>query len=438
LLKNSGGRVESIAYDDNGNGHWERIYRLADYSERNVPHLIVMLDSIPFESIRAQYRGGDFPMFNPPQKVIAPFPSLTEICYGRLLGCPPLPGVVDDYYDRDAGGVADTLSERVFGGYREPWEQRLDYTASMYESGLSYMKPREWYAAELARAKREFDRSPNRVTLVYFSSASSMVSRFGKAGLDEVLAGIERMCVQILYERQGAVKITLMADHGHNLMATKNISLAPTLKSAGFHVSDQLCGPEDVVLELHGLVTYTGIRAGRPAAVARTLCTLPTITLAAYMEGDRVMVQSAKGTSAIECREQKLRYLPLDGDVLEYAPVVAAMQAGGKADAGGFATDADWFAETLDHLYPDAPRRLWDAFHGTVTHPPEIMITTQDGFCAGREDFQMFIKMASTHGSLNQVNSATFVMSMTDRVKGPMRTADVLEIIEPGWTPRLH
>ena len=437
LLKNDAGRVESVAYDDDGNGNWDRVYRLGDYADVNVPHLIVLLDSIPFDAVAQRYRSGDFPMFRPPQKVIPPFPSLTEICYSRLLGCPPLPGMVDGYFDRDAQGYADSLSDRIFGE-RQPWERRLDYTASMFESAQSYLQPRDWYAAELARAKTAFDKSPTRVTIVYLTSASSMLCRFGRPGMDEVLDGIERFCVQLLYERQGAVKITLMADHGHNLMASQNIPLAQILTAAGFHVSDRLEKPEDVVLELHGLVTVTSIRTNRPAAVARALSSQPEITLSAYMDGARVMVRSADGLASIDCRDGKLAYIATEGDALGYLPLVAAMKSAGKADQNGFASDADWFAATLDHLYPDAPRRLWDAFHGAVIHPPDLIVTTKDGFCAGRDDFQMFIHMASTHGSLNQVNSATFVMSMTDRVKGPMRTGEMLEAIEPGWSPRVR
>jgi len=39
--------------------------------------------------------------------------------------------------------------------------------------------------------------------------------------------------------------------------------------------------------------------------------------------------------------------------------------------------------------------------------------------------------MASTHGGLNQVNSAAFVMSMTHRMNSPKRTGEVLQTLEP-------
>ena len=435
LLSGSDGRIESVAYDDAGNGHYNRIYRLDDYPDQAVPHLIVLLDSIPYQAVADRYAAGEFRFFDPPQKVIPPFPSLTEICYSRLLGAPPLGGFVDDYYDLDAGASSATMWQRLLSGYREPWERRLHYAASSYHAGLAYLNPREWFEAELAIAKQTLDRSPDRVTLVYFISASSMLSKYGKAGLDEVLDGVQQLCTQLLYERQGALKITLLADHGHNLVATKNISLAGPLAKAGFHVAEQLRNHNDVVLELHGLVTYVGVRTTQPAAVARALCACLQVQWATYMDGKRVILCDTDGLAAIDCRDYKLRYTTLTHDVLRYGPVVDALTKTGKGSTGGFFGDADWFSMTLDHEYPDAPRRLWDAFHGTVIHPPEVMVAIRDGYCAGRPEFERFITMASTHGSLNQVNSATFVMSMTGRAKHPLRTGEVMATIEPGYVP---
>lgn len=438
LLKDDSGRVESVAYDDAGDGRFNRVYRLGDYRNRDVPHLIVLLDSIPFWAVAQRWDRGDFRYFDRPQKLIPVFPSLTELCFSRLLGAPPLPGIVDNYYDRDARGTRTLFWDRVTGRYREPWERRVQYAASTYESGLAYLRPREWFAAELARAKQTFDDSPERVTLVYLVSASAMLSRYGRAGLDEVLDGTNRLCTEVLYERQGAVKITVMADHGHNLMATTNISLEPALRAAGFNPTDRLVNPNDVVIELHGLVTYTGIRTNRPAKVAAAVLTCPQVELATYMAGAAVIVRDARGSASIECRDGKFRYRPIDGDPLHYGPVIASMRTRGECDSEGFASDADWFDATVDQENPDGPRRLWDAFHGTVVHPPELMITTRDGFSAGRGDLQFFIKMASTHGSLNQINSATFVMTMTGRVKRPLRTGDVLGVIEPGYIPAVR
>ena len=68
-------------------------------------------------------------------------------------------------------------------------------------------------------------------------------------------------------------------------------------------------------------------------------------------------------------------------------------------------------------------------------HSTEVMLTLHDGYCAGNPTFDKFIHMASTHGGLNQINSATFIMTMTYRAKGPMKSRDILPTIEPGYWP---
>jgi hypothetical protein len=256
--------------------------------------------------------------------------------------------------------------------------------------------------------------------------------------MDEIIDGVERLCLRILYERQGAVKISLLADHGHNLVESKNISLADPLKKAGYHVAGHIDGNRDVVLEINGLVTYAAVRTVEPEAVAKVLAAQPQIELAMYLDGDRVIVRNSCGSATVECKNRRVRYVPIDADILNYASVVDALKSAGKADADGFASDEDWFAATLDHEFPDAPRRVWDAFHGTVVHPPEVMLTLKDGYCAGLPEYEKFITMASTHGGLNQLNSATPIMSMTGRVKGPLKSKQVLSVLEPGFEPAVR
>src|SRR5450432_1670541 len=73
------GQADQLLYDDDGDGKPDRIYRLADYSNDDGPQVILLLDSIPFETMKERFDRGDFRWFSQPQKMIAPFPSLTEI-----------------------------------------------------------------------------------------------------------------------------------------------------------------------------------------------------------------------------------------------------------------------------------------------------------------------------------------------------------------------
>jgi predicted RND superfamily exporter protein len=433
------GNVDRLLYDDDGDGTVDRTYRLADYPNGSVPHLILLLDSIPYETMAQRYRGGDFRWFGPPRKMIAPFPSLTEICYTDVLHAPPLPGVIDQYFDPRTQKRTGGLWKRV-GGYTQPWERRLDYHIDIVGQGLSFLDADKWFAAELEQARRAVEASPDRVPIVYLSSAASMVCMHGRAGAEAVLDGARRLCLQLLYERRGAIKISMMADHGHNYMPSKNSSLAVMLEEAGFHPADRLVKDRDCVIEMNALVTVSGIHTRYPPEVASALVRHEPIEVAIYQQGDRSIIQTARGRAAVECRGARLRYVPVDGaDVLGYAPVIDRLKSQGKMDAEGFADDRVWFHETLDHPWPNAPRRVWDALHGRFINPPDVILSLKDGYYSGYASYEKFVKMASTHGGLNQVNSATFVMTMTGRLADvqAVRHEDVLGVLEPGYEPRV-
>jgi hypothetical protein len=428
------GRLDAVAYDDGEDGKFDRVYRLADYANEDVPHLILLLDSIPFQMAADRYAGGEFRWFDPPTKVIAPFPSLTEICYGQLLAGAPMPGMVAQYYDPRKRRLHDGLWDRGVMGNLYPWEQYLDYRSGSKEEGLTYLDPQKWYHAELERARRAFDDSPNRTTIVYLTSASGMACKYGREGIDQVLDGAARLCLQLLYERHGAIKISMMADHGHNLVTSKNIDVGELLRRAGFNVATYIQKPSDVVLEAYGLVTYAAVRTTEPKRVTAALLTSEGVDMACYLDGGHVAVCDNRGCATIDARgPEKLRYRATTSDVLKLEPVIALLREKGKLDADGFATRDDWFAATVDHEYPDAPARLWDAFHRLVVNPPEVMFTARDGYTAGLPSFERFITMKSTHGSLNQINTATFLMTMTGRAKAPLRTRDVIRTIAPDF-----
>src|SRR5438874_9263112 len=98
-----------------------------------------------------------------------------------------------------------------------------------------------------------------------------MLSKYGQRGLDRVLAQVQRLCIDLLYEYHGAIKITLLADHGHNLMRSKNVSVESALRAAGFHPTNQIEHDDDVVPEVNGLVTYAAVHTTQPVRVAKAL-----------------------------------------------------------------------------------------------------------------------------------------------------------------------
>lgn len=432
LLRDSSGKVNELAYDDDEDGTPDRTYHLGDYANESVPHLIILLDSIPFNEVAKRYEKSEFAWFDPPQKVIPPFPTLSEQIFSRILQCPPLPGMIDDSYDARTARYHHGIFERV-EGYHQPWEFRCNYVSSYSEAGLSYLDPREYYRRELAMTKKALDESPDRVTVSYLVSASPMVCKYGKEGCDLVLDGVQQLCLQLLYERHGAIKISICADHGHNFVESKNVLFDDVLTQAGFHVSDSIRSPKDVAIERDGLVTYLGIHTLQPKAVIDAVLKRDEVELAMFLQQDRVIVRDHEGEASIEYRDGKYRYWPVSRDVLGYQAILDRFKSDGKADADGFVSDGDWFNTTVDAEFPDAPHRIWEAFHGLCISPPEVMLTIKDGFCSGHTTLVHFIDMKSTHGGLNQVNSATFLLTMTGRAKHPLRSGDIIPTVAPGY-----
>jgi hypothetical protein len=437
LLLNEGGRLHALAYDDNEDGTPDRLYRRdVEPAPNPRPHLIVMLDSIPYQSVEDRFHDGCWPWFDPPVKVIPPFPTMSGLIFTAITHAPPLRGMINRYYNRTQGKTINGIVNRAFGEVN-PWHDRLHYRAKYWQNGLSFLKPREWYAAELVRLKRAFDQCPDRVCVVYVASTSGMLSRFGRAGLDESLDGATQLCLQLLYERQGHLDISILADHGHNLVPGKRIDLKQTLRDAGFHPARRLSDPNDVVVENDGMVNYIGLHTANAPGVAAAVVQREEVELAVYLKQDQVIACAANGSASIEHREGRFRYTPIDGDVLNYRQRIEQWRGERKVDADGFIAADDWFAGTVDHQYPDGPQRLWRAFHGAVVNTPDVMLTLRDGWCTGLGFLELFISMQSIHGGLDQINSATFVMTTTGRTHRPLRSDEVLETIEPGILQQL-
>jgi hypothetical protein len=162
-------------------------------------------------------------------------------------------------------------------------------------------------------------------------------------------------------------------------------------------------------------VTYFGVHTKRPRKVAAALLPRPEVQLAMYMERDAVVVRNREGRARIDKRDGRFRYEIVDHDVLGFGEW-----------AGVYRTAADWMELTARGEWPDAPRRIWEAFHSLVVSPADVMFTLHDGHCAGSPSMEKWIDMQSTHGGLNRINSDAVVMSMVRPLSRPLRSREVL------------
>ena len=58
-------------------------------------------------------------------------------------------------------------------------------------------------------------------------------------------------------------------------------------------------------------------------------------------------------------------------------------------------------------------------------NPGDVIVSLEDGCCSGLKTFMDFVKIVSTHGSLNRRNSTTFIMSTAWALPPLMRSADI-------------
>ena len=430
----SGPRAGHLAFDDDEDGTPDRLFDLTEYADDDVPHLVVLLDSIPFDALRDRYTADpQMSVFGPPVKVIAPYPSMTAVCFSHILHAPPMPGPINRHYDpRPQHREVNNLISRRLGGYRNPWQQRLHYNIAYQDNTNAFLKPRPWMKAEFERARQAFDLSPDRTTIVYISSTASMLFKHGPSALDEIFDELNRFVTQVLYERRGAVKISVIADHGHNLLKTRWVDVEQHLQDGGFNVTQKPRLPEradDVFLEQDGLLTWFGVHTVQPERVGDHLLTLPDIETVAYLRGEDVIVRTPGAEAIIAKHDHHLTYTPVRGNPLVFPDELCNVAL--SAD--------DWFQRTADLPFPDGAVRLWDAFHGGTRQAPQVMATLQDGTCAGIGWFLWFVDPHSTHGGLNQINSATCVMTMTGRLNGvgPLRSGEVIDHLLPEGPPRI-
>jgi hypothetical protein len=131
LLAGENGLLDVLKYDDDEDGHFDRTYRISDHANGDVPHLVVLMDSIPYRAVAERYDAGEWGWFHPPQKVIAPFPSMSVVIFAEILGTSPQPGSMERYFDREKNRVHDGYEARLWG-YEHPWQRGLDYHLGSY------------------------------------------------------------------------------------------------------------------------------------------------------------------------------------------------------------------------------------------------------------------------------------------------------------------
>ncbi len=430
------GKIVSIAYDDNGDGRPEvRIDLLSVSSDPKCPHYVILLDGIPYKLAEKYYNEGGFRLFYRPAKLISVFPSFTDLAYSELFGTTPIKGFEALYYDRRKNRLSD--GDAVYLSQKNaPWQKLIDYRASMLLDPIGYVNPNFVFNHEIQQITSLFEKKQTGTVIAYSVGTANVGTRYGAKGLMRCLIRVDNLCEKLIYDKRGRAKITILADHGHNLTPAKFFNLREALKKSGFHVVRKLKKEGDVVCIEFGLVTCGELYTNQPEKVALAMLKYEQVNLAIYPKPNsnysEIIVRNSDGKALLRKGKGGYIYDAIKGDPLELKPIIAKLKQSGKVDDKGVIDDDSLFDATVNHKYPDPLARIWRAYHGLAENPADLLLTIKDGWFTGKPSFAKMVNVASTHGSLNWKNSVTFFMTTIKLNSAPtaLRIKDVNKYIK--------
>ena len=347
--------------------------------------VVIAIDAVPYDIFAKLQKEGLFSSFFPAARMVAPFPSLTNVGYTAILKTPPVLGYEDRYYDpvenRTRGGVGD----RLFNRFKNvaPFHDVFAWEPPhLWGVGIYYF-PGTISRAELRKIQEILHTSDEKELVLYFGGTDALGHVRGWAGLEEYLRVVDRVLRGFLAAGGASRRVVLFSDHGTSAVPSRRMDLKKALKAAGFRVRKHIDRPGDVVAPVYGLVgsiqLYT--RCGEEEAVARAVVRGEGVDFAFWREGDGIGAVSADGQPD-----------PLDRPADEY---------------------------------PDLRRRVEEAARNHVVHPASVFVSLKDGWHYGSALFEALVDMKGTHGSARATSTLGFVASNVDRLPETLRAHEV-------------
>jgi hypothetical protein len=409
----------------------------AETDKAAVRHLIICVDGVAFSTIEEMRAEGRFKLFRAPSRMIAPFPSLTNLALGEILqpaGAGEPAGYEDNYFDTAKNRMRGGLLDRFRGGrfIKGTFRELFDYHPSAFKSGLGYAAPpASTYLESLTdilRLKQKFRSSREPVFFAYTGASDSLAHLGGERLLKSFLVRLDETIKDIVRDSGGdGVRVTIFSDHGNDFKGYRRVSLKSAIRGADFKLEDKIKNERSVVLPQFGLVgcAVMWTRESNEARLAAAVARVRGVDFAAYDEGGMVYVLGGKGTATLERRGERYRYRATGGDPLDLLTVVEALRREGKVDAGDFIGDEDWFAATIEGTRPDVVRRVHEGVSERVQHRANVLVNFADGYYTGSASLDVFAFLQATHGNLGAQQSFGFVMSTERDLPAHLRARDV-------------
>ncbi|HOJ73260.1 MAG TPA: hypothetical protein PL151_00325 [Phycisphaerae bacterium] len=392
--------------------------------------LVIILDSVPASMVREAWEQGQYRFFPRPTAVIAPFPVMTDPCLVDFFHLTPGVAIESDYYDYERGRETDAYDVYLKAGVAI-WHERVDYALDHLAHASAYLDQLSWFDHELRQIQDGFLASSNPMYIGYCVGTSALGALRGREGHAEGISRINRFCHEMMYLTRGRVRITLLSDHGHNLVTSRRIPIADLLRKAGWNVTNRINGPRDIVLPEFAMATCSAIYTRMPEAVAQDVMRIEGMELAAYRDSESsIIVLSPDGRARISRAAEGYRYEALEGDPLQLNPVLAVLNEAGKVNPDGYVRDDVLMQATIDHVYPDAVDRLWRGLNEQFQHKPDVLISVADGVHTGSAFQSRMITLRAAHGNLRPLSTFGFAVTTAGELPAVLRIRDLAPALE--------
>lgn len=408
-----------------------------------VRHLIICVDGVAFATIEEMRAEGRFRHFRAPSRMVAPFPSLTNLALGEILkpaGAVEPPGYEDNYFDTAKNKMRGGLLDRFRGGrfIKGTFRELFDYHPSAVKSGLGYVAPPASTYLEsltdIVRLKQKFRASRAPVFFAYTGASDSLAHLGGERLLKSFLTRLDETVKDLVRDGGGGggrVEVTIFSDHGNDFKGYRRVSLKSALRKADFKVDDKIKNGRSVVLPQFGLVgcAVMWTQESNEARLATVASRVRGVDFAAYEKDGVVFVLDEEGSATLERRGERFRYRATHGDPLELSTIIESLRGLGKVDAENFIADEDWFAATIEGARPDVVRRVFEGVSERVPHRASVLVNLADGYYTGSASLDVFAFLQATHGNLGARQSFGFVLSNARDLPPHLRARDVWRAI---------
>ena len=366
-------------------GRVARVARAPVPGSRPARTVVIAIDAVPYAVFARLQREGLFREFFPAARMVAPFPSLTNVGYTAILKTAPVLGYEDKYYDPAANRVGGGVGDRLGNRYKEvaPFHELFDWEPPHLWGVTIYYFPMTVARAELRRIEEILHTSEEEELVLYFGGTDALGHVRGWKGFEECLRLVDQVVKGFLAAGGADRRVVLFSDHGTTAVPSRRIDLGAALEKGGFRLKSSLEGPGDVVAPAYGLVGAIPLyaRCGEEAALARAAAGAPGVDFAAWREGDEVCAVSGDG-----------RPDPLDRP---------------------------------EDRYPDLRARVEQGLRSYIAHPASVIVSLEDGWHYGSGLFEALANMKGTHGGATEGASVGFVASNVDRLPATLRADEV-------------